>query len=271
MRSDEGAMKESNDSKQGLFYFWSQRALYVGPGLVASLHAHHAVQVFVGLSDPIPLRVGPSARWERYEGALVPSNLRHESQPAVPLIATFWLEPESRDAQRLVSMQTRYPVQRLESSAIRELAPKLHYCWQQRCSLRRTEVLMDEVLELLTPRWREPPAPADGRIERARELLVSAPDGRMSLAEVAEKIGLSPSRLTHLFREQVGIPPTRYLLWTRLRHALEALANRSSVTDAAYAAGFSDGPHLSRTFRAMLGFSPAAALGVSRFVQDDPP
>ncbi len=93
----------------------------------------------------------------------------------------------------------------------------------------------------------------------------------MSLAEVAKKVGLSPSRLTHLFREQLGIPPTRYLLWTRLRHALEALANRSSVTDAAYAAGFSDGPHLSRTFRAMLGFSPAAALGVSRFVQDDPP
>ena len=263
--------RDESDPNEGLFYIFRQRAFYVGPGLVASLHAHHAVQVFVGLSGPIPLRVGPSARWERYAGALVASNQRHESEPAVPLIATFWLEPESRDAQRLASLQTGQAVQRLEPALIREVAPRLRDCWHQRYSSRRTDGLVDEVLELLTPGSCERPGPPDERIEFARGLLAGAPGGRMSLADVAKKVGLSPSRLTHLFREQVGTPPTRYLLWTRLRHALEALANGSSVTAAAYAAGFSDGPHLSRTFRSMLGFSPAAALGVSRFVQDGPP
>ncbi len=264
-------MSEADDSGKGLFYFWSQRALYLGPGLVASLHAHHAVQVFIGLSDPIPLRVGPSARWEQYEGALIPSDQSHESEPAVPLIATFWLEPESRDAKQLARLQTGHPIARLESSAIRELAPRLRDCWQRRCGSRQTAALMDEVLDLLAPRRRDPPAPTDERVERAREILGSALGAQMTLADVAEQVGLSQSRLTHLFRDQLGLLPTRYRLWTRLRHALEALAKHSSVTDAAYAAGFSDGPHLSRTFRGMLGFSPAAALGISRFVQDDPP
>ena len=29
----------------GRFYFWGDRALYLGPGLAATAHAHHAVQV----------------------------------------------------------------------------------------------------------------------------------------------------------------------------------------------------------------------------------
>ena len=44
-----------------------------------------------------------------------------------------------------------------------------------------------------------------------------------------------------------------YILWLRLQRAACDLTEGASVTSAAHHAGFSDGAHLTRTFRRMLG------------------
>jgi AraC-like DNA-binding protein len=66
------------------------------------------------------------------------------------------------------------------------------------------------------------------------------------------------------------MPPRRYRLWLRLLDAVGELAQGSSIAEAACSAGFSDAPHLTRTFRRMLGFTPAAAQHVT-FVPDAAP
>ena len=67
---------------------------------------------------------------------------------------------------------------------------------------------------------------------------------------------MSQSRLQHLFRDQVGVPIRRYLLWHRYLTALSLLADGASVTRAARAAGFADSAHLTRTAVRMNGFTP---------------
>jgi AraC-like DNA-binding protein len=67
---------------------------------------------------------------------------------------------------------------------------------------------------------------------------------------------LSESRLQHLFRDQVGVPIRRYLLWHRYLTALSLLADGASVTRAAHAAGFAGSAHLTRTAVRMNGFTP---------------
>ena len=181
----------------------------------------------------------------------------------MPLLATLWLEAESAEARALIGSET---IQAIEPALLEPLRRKLLNCWHGRYQADRAGELVDEAIA----RLRSQPTPTrtqvDARVERARELLRSAPGGRATLAEVAGAVGLSHSRLTHLFSEQLGLPPGRYLIWVRLRRALEALSSGASVVDAAHASGFADGPHLSRTFREMLGFPPSAALQVSRFV-----
>ena len=56
----------------------------------------------------------------------------------------------------------------------------------------------------------------------------------------------------------MGLPIRRYVLWLRLRDVMFSLAAGHSLTEAAHRAGFSDSPHLSRTFRGMFGFPPSA-------------
>jgi AraC-like DNA-binding protein len=84
----------------------------------------------------------------------------------------------------------------------------------------------------------------------------------LSLKTLAGISGLSPSHFMHIFTESVGVPLRPYILWLRLQRAACDLVDGYSVTSAAHSAGFSDGAHLTRTFRRMLGMTPTdLALG----------
>ncbi len=51
-----------------------------------------------------------------------------------------------------------------------------------------------------------------------------------------------------------------YVLWLRLEIALSAYVDGKSLTEAAYAGGFADSAHLSRTFKKMFGITAASVL-----------
>ena len=258
-----------NPSASGRLYFWGERALYVGPDVTATLHAHHAVQVIVPLSGIVRLRTGAGARWRLYEGVVISSNQLHETDPPAALVASLWFEPDTPEAQRLGQTGTALAVTPIERLKLSKVVPHLLDCLRERCDAQRAAALVDEVVQILAPA--RPPRPeTDARVLRAREVLGSAPGRRMPLAEVAATVSLSPSRLAHLFSARMGMPARRYLLWLRLRDAVGELTRGLSITEAAHAAGFADAAHLTRTFRRMLGFTPSTALQISKFVQDAP-
>jgi AraC-like DNA-binding protein len=92
--------------------------------------------------------------------------------------------------------------------------------------------------------------------------------GSMLLSDLATRVGLSTSRLGHLFAEQVGVPYPVWRRWLRLQLALAAVQRGASLTTAAHASGFADSAHLTRSCRAMFGITPtegvrAAGVGAS--------
>jgi AraC-like DNA-binding protein len=103
--------------------------------------------------------------------------------------------------------------------------------------------------------------PAIGRL---LALLPDDPDA--SLPVLAADVGLSPSRVTHLFRDQVGISLRAYRRWVRFLLAAEALRDGASLTDAAHHAGFADVAHLHRTFRHHFGLQPGPLLRAVEWV-----
>ena len=105
----------------------------------------------------------------------------------------------------------------------------------------------------------DPPRVADTRLEAVvREL--RACRGETDRRSLAAMVHVSPERFSHWFVEQTGLPLRSYLKWVRLIESLRQLAAGGSLTEAAHLGGFSDSAHLSRTFRAMLGSSPANLL-----------
>jgi AraC-like DNA-binding protein len=110
----------------------------------------------------------------------------------------------------------------------------------------------------------------DPRVEAVLTRLRGSDRRQIPVADLAHEVHLSPSRLATLFREQVGLPIRRYVLWLRLISAIELLGSGMDATGAAHGAGFADSPHLTRTFRSMFGAGPAAVKD-SQFVQASVP
>ena len=90
---------------------------------------------------------------------------------------------------------------------------------------------------------------------RLLPMLVQNGDPRVQ--HVARQVGLSESRLMHLFREQIGIPLRPYARWLRLRLAADEVRRGANLTQAAHAAGFTDSSHLSNVFHDTFGLTPS--------------
>jgi AraC-like DNA-binding protein len=69
--------------------------------------------------------------------------------------------------------------------------------------------------------------------------------------------GYSPYHLTHLFREEAGVPPRTYKTLLRLAEARQRIASGQSLSAVAAASGFADQSHLGRRFRRAFGLTPA--------------
>ncbi len=94
-------------------------------------------------------------------------------------------------------------------------------------------------------------------VTKALRRLDSAPEARVSLAELAALAGVSRFQLLRGFAREVGITPHAYLVQRRVCVARRLLAEGLTPAQAAIQAGFADQSHLTRAFVRHLGITPA--------------
>lgn len=100
-------------------------------------------------------------------------------------------------------------------------------------------------------------AGTDPRVRRAQALIAADPGAAHTVRSLADTVSLSPSRLAHLFTEQLGQTPMRALRHARLRHAARLLeATELPVARVAAASGFASPFHFNRVFRQRYGVPP---------------
>ena len=96
-----------------------------------------------------------------------------------------------------------------------------------------------------------------GTLRRVGEYVEAHLSDAVDLATLAGVAGLSIHHFAREFKQSVGIAPHHYLIRNRVERAQNMLAQTDlSLSDIAYAVGFSDQSHLARHFRQMLGVTP---------------
>ena len=76
-----------------------------------------------------------------------------------------------------------------------------------------------------------------------------------NIAQIALRYNLSESRLSHAFKENVGISLKGYLTIARLKYAYRFVMEGKSKTYASYEAGFSSPAHLAYICKKQMGIS----------------
>jgi AraC family transcriptional regulator len=233
-------------------YAWPERFLYLGPSAHTSPHRNHAatwLMAHQGTSRVI-LSTGEVLQ---SEVIYVPSETEFATEAATSMIAALYWEPESESFERVMGSANPSKARAFECELAKIGA--LETLYNPTATIAQADALIARVFGL-EEIGSERSSARDPRIVDAIRFLRESPDAYDSIEALAERVHLSPSRFAHLFKEHVGVPVRRYVLWQKMRRALDLAMAGDSLTTAALSAGFADSAHLSRTVRSIMGVAP---------------
>lgn len=249
----------------GRIAFWEGGSLWVldvPPGLEAptrnDLHAHHAFQLTFSLGGEFRLHLDDRVVPGPF--AVVAPDAPHAFE-ASGCVALLFIEPESRAGRSLVQLMEGQPAAPISVEQAWDAPELIRRAFEHPTDARGTmrEAGMQISNRIAGHRRTVEP---DRRVRQIIKWAGENLDSALGIEAAAVGVGLSPSRVSHLFVEETGLPFRTYVLWLRLVRAAEAHTRGLNLTEAAQEAGFADSAHLSRTFKRMFGV-PAAALEIS--------
>ena len=104
-------------------------------------------------------------------------------------------------------------------------------------------------IEKQPPRW----------LEHAVEMLHAEFDHNLTLAGIADEVGVHPFHLSRVFRRFYRQSVSEYTTGLRVEFACEELSKpEAQLADVAVRAGFADQSHFSRVFKRVIGVPPGA-------------
>lgn len=240
------------------WYLWEGGFLAVGQaGGEVPGHSHHAIQVFIAIEGKAAIRAGGEA-WRDARALIVRPDVEHSFNAQGSTGALLFVDPESSEGAwlqtGLTADITLVPDARVEAciSALRaflerplesmEVADLIRHCVRALCA------------------GAPPTRRLEPRIASVLSAIHGSDDLRMSLEAAAKKVHLSPGRFAHLFKDEVGLPFKRYMLWRKVTRAMLAMGRERTLAAAAQSGDFADAAHLTRTFHQMFGIPPSVMM-----------
>lgn len=250
---------------QARWYLWDGGFLALGRSTaVVPPHSHHAIQITMALEGEVAMRSGTD-EWTTYRGVIAAPDVTHQLDNRGSLVALLFVDPESTEG-RWLHRSIRGPLTAVSEPKLEQALSTLRAFWEEPVDAPGTARLIHTLVRSLCP-GPPPSHRLDKRIVKALEVIRQMDTRKISLEDVAGAVFLSPSRFAHLFKEEVGLPFRRYVLWRRLNRAMIAVGQGKTLTAAAYAAGFADSAHLTRSATQMFGLPPSVMLVRAEFYQ----
>lgn len=234
-------------------YHWDFYILTRGALNTVPAHIHNASQIFVNTIGAQKIKIGNTVLCNPI--IYVDQNIEHEVIHADENQLSILIDGDSRLSKHLAH---RF----LKGQAYSTDLHLLDYF-----NVHNPTDVKHQLYKLTEKKGCTICAPADIRIKKVKEIIDRDEEKKLPLSKLAEQVNLSESRLAHLFKDEVGIPLRKYLLWKRLISALKIILEGHNLTYAAHSAGFSDSAHLSRTFKSNFGINLSKIFKNSKFIQ----
>ncbi len=241
----------SNDPRIHI-YAWPERFLYLGPSTKTSSHRNHAATWLIAREGTLRVTIGSGGEVLENQAIYLPSETEYATDLALSNIAALYWEPESANFQRAMANTENVP--RAYACPLAS-SGELLKLYEYHTTRDEADEILSRIFGFERMRGNELSF-VDNRINAALAFLRDSPEAYDSIGALSARVHLSPSRFAHLFKKVVGVPVRRYVLWLKMRRALDLAIAGDSLTTAALSAGFADSAHLSRSVRGMMGVAP---------------
>jgi AraC-like DNA-binding protein len=255
---------QADAAPQGAVHIWHEGILFLGTGIRNAPHRHFTASLIFAIEGTFAFRSGGS-KWRPVRAIVTGPNALQQMDSGDSRVAIMQIDPETEAYVRLAWLFT-------ERGNVFEPEPAVADALVStaRSMLENPQFdparLWAYALDCVGGEWHRPLV-LDPRVTRVLDLMKRDFPAAPKVSQLAAEVQVSPGRLIHLWKEQLGVPLRRYMLWLRLRHVVACVGIGKSLTEAAYEAGFADSAHLSRTFRSMFGLPLSSLFGTTTKVQ----
>lgn len=240
------------------WYLWDGGFVTLGrsEGIVPA-HEHHAIQIVLAVEGSIGIR-GTRGDWQITPGVIVRPDVVHSYNGNGAVGAMVFVDPESTEGVWLKT-SLREDITIIPEARIAKCAAELRKFLEHPLESLEIGALIRHCVHGLCA-GAPPSRKLDDRVTKVLAAIRQSDDLRMSIEDAAALAFLSSSRFAHLFKQQVGLPFRRYMLWRKLTRAMTVIGRQRSISTAAHEADFADAAHLTRTFYQMFGPPPSVMM-----------
>jgi AraC family transcriptional regulator len=224
---------------------------------VVPAHAHHAIQVVIAVDGSIAI-CGSDRAWHESRAIVVRPDAEHAFDFNGASGVMLFIDPESTEGA-WVAASLRNDITFVSDARVDAVVAEVGTLAGDAHDPGDIPALVRRIVRALAPGF-APRRRLDTRVTAVLDAIRAADDLRMSLDHAAAIACLSSTRFAHLFKEQVGLPFSRYMLWRKLTRAMVAIASERTIAAAAHAADFADAAHLTRTSYQMVGMAPSVLM-----------
>jgi AraC-like DNA-binding protein len=242
------------------FYLWNGVSAIFFSNCLTDVHSHNTMQIIVDIQDHFRCRVGKN-NWQTFKNLIIRENTPHQLDTTSSVQLIIYLDIATSPAREI---RTRHLEGKDASAPELNLFDNIKPDELQQALLRPDPALLLSIISRLlrTLSGHSTIPKPDNRIITVERLLSSTAPADHRIDNLARQVHLSTSRLRSLFKQQTGVSLYKYILWARIRFAINRIMAGSPINDAAWEAGFTDNSHFHKMLVTMFGISP------SQFIRD---
>jgi len=208
-------------------------------------HCHMAAHIMVAVDGDLKVSAGGSE--QRVRGILIPSGVSHMVDTGGKTVLVFLYDSTTNVAREIRAVQGL-------SEEICERIVTLYSEFEKGNDVSTYAQFEKRVLEQIGI-TESKGLITDSRIMTAMDYIRTHLSEKITCQEVADFVSLSQGRLSHLFREQVGMSFAAYLVYQRILYVYTQILQGRSITEAAIEAGFSSSGHFADVNRRVFGLA----------------
>ena len=105
-------------------------------------------------------------------------------------------------------------------------------------------------------------------LKELKQELLGLPELPVTIEEMSKKVCVSPFHMIRQFKKEIGLTPHQFQIQCRIRKAQKLLLERKTITEVAFETGFCDQSHFDKSFKKLIGMSPAAYQKAACFAEN---